>query len=63
MRHRDMRDAARAEEELSRVKVRSMNWSTSTNRPGVELALKEPQAESDTMSVTPARFSASMLAR
>ena len=40
-----------------------MNWSTSTKWPGGSSSFSEPQAETDTRSVTPARFSASMLAR
>ena len=40
-----------------------MNWSTSTKWPGANWSFSEPQAEIETRSVTPARFSASMLAR
>ena len=36
---------------------------TSTKVPGGNSSLNEPQAESDTRSVTPARFSTSILAR
>ena len=49
--------------ELSRLWVRSTNWSTSTKVPGGRSSLNEPQAESETRSVTPARFSTSILAR
>ena len=48
---------------FSRANVRSMNWSTSTKWPGAYSSFSEPQAEIETRSVTPARFSASMLAR
>ena len=48
---------------FSRAKVRSMNWSTMTKCPGGSSSFSDPQAEIDTRSVTPARFSASMLAR
>jgi hypothetical protein len=47
MRHRDMRDAAGAEEELARACVRSTNWSINTNVPGANSALNEPQAKRD----------------
>ena len=40
-----------------------MNWSTSTKCPGGNSSFKEPQAEIETRSVTPARFKASILAR
>ena len=36
---------------------------TSTKVPGTSSSLKEPQAESETRSVTPARLSTSILAR
>ncbi len=49
--------------ELSRLWVRSTNWSTSTKVPGGSSSLNEPQAESEIKSVTPARFKTSMLAR
>ena len=49
--------------EDSRLWVRSTNWSISTKVPGGNSSLNEPQAESDTRSVTPARLSTSMLAR
>ena len=49
--------------ELARAWVRSTNWSISTNVPGCKLSLNEPQAESETRSVTPTRLSTSMFAR
>src|SRR3546814_1278504 len=49
--------------DFSRAKVRSMNWSTTTKVPGARSSRSEPTALSDTISVTPARFRASMLAR
>ena len=49
--------------ELSRLWVRSTNWSISTKVPGGSSSLNEPQADSETRSVTPARLSTSMLAR
>src|ERR1700682_3959059 len=49
--------------ELSRLWVRSTNWSTSTKVPGGNSSLNEPQADNEIRSVTPARFSTSMLAR
>jgi hypothetical protein len=49
--------------ELSRLWVRSINWSTSTKVPGGNSSLNEPQADNEIRSVTPARFSTSMLAR
>ena len=48
---------------FERAKVRSMNWSTTTKWPGASSSFSEPQAETETRSVTPARFKASMLAR
>ena len=42
--------------ELSRLWVRSTNWSTSTKVPGGKSSLNEPQADSETRSVTPTRF-------
>ena len=48
---------------LGRAKVRSMNWSTRTRCPGAYSSFREPTAEIETMSVTPARFIASMFAR
>ena len=48
---------------FSRAKVRSMNWSTITNMPGTSSSRNEPQALTETMSVTPVRFMASILAR
>src|SRR6476619_190510 len=48
---------------FSRAKVRSMNWSTTTKWPGGRSSRSEPQADNDRISVTPARFRASMLAR
>ena len=33
-----------------------MNWSTMTNSPGAKSSRSEPTAETETMSVTPARF-------
>ena len=49
--------------EVCRAKVRSMNWLTMTKSPGAISSRKDPQAETDTRSVTPSRFSASILAR
>ncbi len=46
-----------------RLKVRSTNWSTATNRPGGSSSRNEPQAETEMTSVTPTRFKASILAR
>jgi hypothetical protein len=43
--------------------VRSMNWSTITNVPGGRSGLSEPTALTEMTLVTPARLSASMLAR
>src|SRR6185437_1328247 len=48
---------------LLRATVRSMNWSTSTKLPGGRSMLRLPTAESEIRSVTPERFSASILAR
>ncbi len=48
---------------LSRAKVRSMYWSTTTKVPGDSSCFNEPTAEIERMSVQPARFSTSMLAR
>jgi hypothetical protein len=48
---------------FSRAKVRSMNWSTMTKSPGGRSARSEPQALIETISVAPARFRASILAR
>ena len=48
---------------FSRAKVRSMNWSMMTKSPGAISSRNEPQAETEMTSVTPSRFSASMLAR
>ncbi len=48
---------------LARAKVRSTNWSTRTKVPGASSSLSEPTALTERTSVTPARFSASMLAR
>jgi hypothetical protein len=48
---------------LVRAKVRSTNWSTRTKLPGGRSSRSEPHALSETMSVTPSRFIASMLAR
>ncbi len=48
---------------FSRAKLRSMNWSTITKWPGGKSSRKLPTAESDSTSVTPDRFKASMLAR
>jgi hypothetical protein len=49
--------------DFSRANVRSMNWSTITRSPGRISSRKLPQADTATMSVTPSRLSASMLAR
>ena len=46
-----------------RPTVRSTNWSATTKVPGDSSSLNEPQAETETRSVTPTCFSASMLAR
>jgi hypothetical protein len=46
-----------------RAKVRSMNWSGMTKVPGASSSRREPTAENASTSVTPARLSASMLAR
>ena len=43
---------------LARAKVRSMNWSTMQKVPGGRCSRNEPQADSDTRSVTPARLQA-----
>src|SRR5260370_91688 len=48
---------------FSRAKVRSTNWSMTTKSPGARSSRRLPTADNDTMSVTPTRFSASMLAR
>ena len=48
---------------LSRAKVRSMNWSTMTKSPGANSSRNDPQALMLITSVTPSRFSASILAR
>ena len=48
---------------FSRAKVRSMNWSITTKSPGAKSSRRLPTADSETMSVTPQRFSASILAR
>jgi hypothetical protein len=58
-----MGDAAALEEGLLRAKLRSMNWSTMTKWPGGRSSLSDPTAERERMSVQPARFIASMLAR
>ncbi len=42
--------------------VLSINWSIITNFPGGRSSFKEPTAETDTMSVTPNCFSASIFA-
>ena len=47
----------------ARPAVRSTNWSATTKVPGGSSSLNEPQADTDTRSVTPTCFSASMLAR
>ncbi len=49
--------------DFSRAKVRSMNWSTMTKVPGGRSSRSDPQADSETRSVTPARFMTSILAR
>jgi hypothetical protein len=56
-------DDAFAEKLRSRPSVRSMNWSTATNVPGFKSSFSDPTAEMASTSVTPQRFSASMLAR
>src|SRR5450759_99952 len=48
--------------ELAPLYGRSTNWSPKTNVPGGSSSLNEPQADSDTRSVTPARLSTSILA-
>jgi hypothetical protein len=58
-----MGDAAGPKKLFSRAKVRSMNWSTMTKSPGAISSRNEPQAETEITSVTPSRFSASILAR
>ena len=40
-----------------------MNWSITTKSPGARSSRRLPTADSETMSVTPQRFSASILAR
>ncbi len=47
----------------SRATVRSIIWSTATNMPGASSSRSEPIAEIDSRSVTPQRFSTSILAR
>ena len=49
--------------EFSRFTVLSMNWSGNTKRPGRSSSCNEPTAESEKRSVTPQRFSTSILAR
>ena len=44
------------------AKVLSINCSTITNFPGGKSSFKEPTAETDTISVTPSCFNASILA-
>ena len=44
------------------AKVLSINWSTITNFPGGKSSLREPTAETETISVTPSCLSASMFA-
>jgi hypothetical protein len=58
-----MRDHPGPKKLFSRAKVRSMNWSTITNCPGAISSRSDPTAEIAMMSVQPARFSASTLAR
>jgi hypothetical protein len=40
-----------------------MNWSTNTKSPGAKSSRRLPTADSEAISVTPQRFSASILAR
>ena len=42
--------------------VLSINWSIITNFPGFKSSFKEPTADTDTKSVTPCCFKASILA-
>jgi len=49
--------------EEGRATVRSTYWRTRANEPGGMSSRSDPTAEIDRMSVQPARFSASMLAR
>ena len=39
-----------------------MNWSTITNFPGFNSSFKDPTAETETISVTPSCFNASIFA-
>src|SRR3546814_13116179 len=48
---------------FSRAKVRSINWSAITKRPGGISSRSDPTAEMERMSVHPARLSASIFAR
>ena len=43
-------------------KVRSINWSTITNFPGGRSSFNDPTAETETISVTPSCFKASIFA-
>ena len=49
--------------DFSRAKLRSMNWSQTTKLPGGRSSRRLPTADTESTSVQPARFSASMLAR
>src|SRR3546814_12096830 len=48
---------------FSRAKVRSINWSAITKRPGGISSRSDPTAEMERMSVHPARLSAYIFAR
>ena len=61
--HRHMRHAARPEEALLAREGAVDELVDQHEMPGRNSSFSEPQAETDTRSVTPARFRASMLAR
>jgi hypothetical protein len=48
---------------VGRATVRSMNWSTTTKRPGGSSSRSDPTEEMASKSVAPSRLSASTLAR
>ena len=63
MRHRDMRDEALAEEALLAREGAVDELVGDHESAGRQFLRNEPQAETEITSVTPARFSASILAR
>ena len=47
---------------FSLANVLSINWSIITNLPGDKFSFNEPTADTETMSVTPSCFNASIFA-